>query len=126
MREDIISYAKKKYNTQPEYLWTKAPDIFVLRHKKNKKWYAIVMSIKKNRIILDNNNYDLDQDIDQKIDIINIKLEPSLIDLLVDQKNFFRAYHMNKVDWITIILDDTVSDSDIIELIDESYNLVGG
>lgn len=33
---------------------------------------------------------------------------------------------MNKVDWITIILDDTVSDLDIIELIDESYNLVGG
>ena len=123
MREDIISYAKKKYNTQPEYLWTKAPDIFVLRHKKNKKWYAIVMSIKKNRIILDNNNYDLDQDIDQKIDIINIKLEPSLIDLLVDQKNFFRAYHMNKIHWLTINLSGPLAKKKIYDLIDMSYEI---
>jgi len=121
MREDIISYARKKYDTKPEYLWTKAPNTFVLRHKKNKKWYAIVMDIKKNKIILDNNNYDLDQN--QKIDILNIKLEPSLIDILIDQKNFFRAYHMNKIHWLTINLNGSLAKKKIYDLIDMSYEI---
>lgn len=121
MREKIIKYVKEKYDTQPEYLFNKAPNTFILRHKKNKKWYAIVMDIKKNKIMLDNNNYGYDQD--QKIDIINIKLEPSLIDLLVDQKNFFRAYHMNKIHWLTINLNGSLAIKKIFDLIDMSYEI---
>ena len=59
---------------------------------------------------------------DGKVDIMNIKLNPSKIDNLINEDGFFRAFHMNKKTWISIILDDTVKDEKIMELIDESYN----
>lgn len=31
---------------------------------------------------------------------------------------------MNKKNWLTIILDDTITDSQIFNLIDDSYNLI--
>ena len=53
MRDKIISYVKEKYATDPEYLWLKTPDAFVLRNPKNKKWYALVMRVKKSVLIPD-------------------------------------------------------------------------
>lgn len=42
-------------------------------------------------------------------------------DALVDQKGFCRGYHMNKVNWVTVFLDGTVSMKTISSLIDDSY-----
>ena len=36
----------------------------------------------------------------------------------------YDAYHMNKKSWVSIILNDTVSDELIIKLIDNSYSLL--
>jgi len=35
------------------------------------------------------------------------------------------GYHMNKKHWNTIIVDGTISNKQLLELIDHSYNLVG-
>ena len=43
---------------------------------------------------------------------------------LIKKEGYYRAYHMNKEKWLTILLNDTVKDNEIITLIDESYNLV--
>ena len=59
-----------------------------------------------------------------KVEVINIKLGREKIQKLLNNKGFYPAYHMNKKDWITIILNDTLKDNDIIALIDESYGLV--
>ena len=59
-----------------------------------------------------------------KIDILNVKLNPEVIESLIDKKHFFPAYHMNKKYWITILLDSDM-DLDLVKsLIDESFNLV--
>ncbi len=50
----------------------------------------------------------------------------NLVDDLVNNKSIFKAYHMNKKSWITIILDDSLKDDEIIKYIDISYNLVKG
>lgn len=36
----------------------------------------------------------------------------------------FPAYHMNKQHWYTLLLDDTQSDNQVMELIRKSYALV--
>ena len=59
-----------------------------------------------------------------KVEVINIKLGREKIQKLLNNKGFYPAYHMNKKDWITIILNDTLKDNDIIALIDEPYGLV--
>ena len=61
-----------------------------------------------------------------EVEIINVKLDENKIQKLLKQKGFYKAYHMNKKSWITIILDDTLSDKYIMDLIDESYSYTVG
>ena len=51
-------------------------------------------------------------------------LNEEAVQKLVKQKGFYKAYHMNKKSWITIVLNDTLDDSMIKKLIDESYNII--
>ncbi len=115
MREKIISYARDKYATEPEYLWQKTPDAFILRNSKNKKWYALVMRVKKSVLVPDTEGF---------TDIINLKCEPVTRECLLAEEKAFPAYHMNKKLWISIILDDNIDFQILCNIIDESYNLV--
>ena len=55
---------------------------------------------------------------------LNLKLGSDKVDKLLKRKGFYLAYHMNKKDWITVILNDTLDDDEIIDLLDESYHNV--
>lgn len=55
------------------------------------------------------------------VEAINVKADTMLIDSLVNEPGFYRAYHMNKRYWISILLDGSVSDETIKGLIEESY-----
>ena len=84
-----------------------------LEIKKTNKWFGIVMQIDKSKLIND----------EGLVEVINVKVD-DLVDNYVDNKSIFKAYHMNKKSWISIILDDSLSDCYIIKLIDISYSLV--
>jgi len=99
------------YNDLPYYEWESTPDTGVFKHKMTKKWYAIIMNICRKKISFGDDN----------VDVINIKLAPDKIVKLLSEKGFYPAYHMNKKNWISIILDDTVDDDKIFSLIEESY-----
>lgn len=47
-----------------------------------------------------------------------------MIKELIKMDGFYRAYHMNKKSWISIILDNTLDNEIIYSLIDQSYNNV--
>ena len=117
-RNEIINYVNKKFGSKPEYLWTKYPDYFIFRHKENKKWYAIIMNVTANKLGLSEN---------KTVDILNVKLDikynPAILDLLLGTKGFFPAYHMNKSNWISIILDGSVERQKIINLLNTSYEI---
>lgn len=100
-----------KYHDNPEFLWDNSLTDAVYRNKRNNKWYALIMNI--NRTKLDN--------IDEDIEVINLKLDNTLIKKLLKRKGFYKAYHMNKDNWITIILNDTLSDEEIMVLIEQSH-----
>ncbi|MBQ6494722.1 MAG: MmcQ/YjbR family DNA-binding protein [Bacilli bacterium] len=110
----ITKYIIDKYNNKPEFLWEKFPNCGVFRNKNNNKWYGIIMNIDKSK--LDKSN--------GEIEIINIKLPRDIINYLLKKEGYYKAYHMNKLDWISILLDDTLQDKEIIDLIDKSYNIV--
>ena len=46
-----------------------------------------------------------------------------MVGALVQKDGFFRAYHMNKEKWISIVLDGTVPNEEIFALIDLSFEL---
>lgn len=110
----INKYIKDKYNNEPEFLWNKFPGYAVYRNEKNKKWYGIIMNLDMSKL---NNGTG-------ETEIINIKLDENKIKKLLKQKGFYEAYHMSKKDWISIILNDTLKDDEIISLLNESYELV--
>lgn len=114
IRNEIIQYAKETYHTEPEYLWAKTPDCAVLRHRDNRKWYAIIMDISKEKLRMQG---------DEIVDILNVKCDPVMITSLLQSEGFFPAYHMNKTYWITILLDGTVSAEKITGLLDFSYDM---
>ncbi len=105
----------EQYNAKPEFLWEKTPGSAVFRNSATKKWFLAILDINRNKI---------QESKDEIVEIALIKLKPEKIEKLTKQKNFYPAYHMNKKHWITIILDDSLSDDRILELVQESYNLI--
>ena len=61
---------------------------------------------------------------DAIVEIINVKIDPEKTVDLKKRRGFYDAYHMSKKNWITIALDGSVSDSDIVVLLKESRALV--
>lgn len=113
-RESVFKYAADKYKTNPEYLWASYPEYAVLRHLDNKKWYAVVMNVQKEKLGLSGKDY---------IDILDIKVDPVMGGSLLAEKGFLPAYHMHKGNWITVLLDGSVNDDMIFFLLDTSFDL---
>ena len=112
--KEIIKYVKDKYNDDLEYLWKKFPENVVWRNKKNKKWYGALLIISERKLEVES---------DKIVDIIDLRYSKDRIKEIIDNKKIFAGYHMNKDNWITIKLDDSIKTETIFELIDNSYNL---
>lgn len=111
-RQDLFSWVNDRYGTTPDYPWH-SPNA-VLRHKENKKWYAVVLEVTEDKLELPG---------EELVDVLNVKCEPMLIAALQLKDGFFPAYHMNKNSWISILLDGTVPDEDIKNLLELSFEL---
>ena len=56
---------------------------------------------------------------------INLKCDPSTaLDLRDEFPSVTPGYHMNKVHWNTVILDDSIPDDRVLWMIDHSYDMV--
>ena len=65
----------------------------------------------------------LNIDDDTKVDVINLMYQKDKINNIIDNKNIYGGYHMNKKSWISIPLDNRITEDEIIKLIDNSYLL---
>lgn len=108
----IMALVQEKYGNQLEYLWEKSPDTAVLRHEGNQKWYAVLMKISWDK---------LEKGREGLVEAVNLK-QDQVSDLLV-KKGIYPAFHMNKRYWISVPLDDSLSDEEVLELIEKSWNL---
>ena len=112
--KEIIKYVKDKYHDDLEFLWEKFSDTSIVRNKQNNKWYLVFMIITKDKL----------GDFEEKeIEVIDIRYDKGDIDKIIDNKNIFPGFHMNKNSWITIILDDNIDINYVKMLIDNSYDL---
>ncbi len=112
----ISNKINELYNVKPEFLWEDTPGCGVFRRKDSNKWFGIIMNVGKNKVDKKDNQ--------DEVEVMNIKLDEDEIIKLLNLKGFYPAYHMNKKKWISIILDDTLDDEEIIKLVNESYNNV--
>ena len=108
----IMAQVQEDYGNQLEYLWEKSPDAAVLRHEGNQKWYAVLMRIPWDK---------LDKGREGLVEAVN--LEHDQVAALLSQKGIYPAFHMNKRYWLSLTLDDTLSDEMVLKLMERSWNL---
>ena len=113
-RSEIEKYIKEKFDILGEQIFPKYPKFSVFRHKNNKKWFALFMQLSVSKLGLES---------DEIIEVVNLKCSPDLAMVLVDERQIFKAYHMNKKHWISVNLNSKISQKTVFDLIDESFSL---
>ena len=108
----LVLHIIDKYGDFPVFPWEKFNRHGVFKNQDNGKWYALVMTIDWSK---------LNKKLSGEVEVVNIKLAEEKIPNLVTQKGFYPAYHMNKKSWITIVLDETVRDDVLFDLLAESH-----
>lgn len=111
-RDELEALISETYNADADYPWLKYPNYEVFRHSGNQKWFALIMDVPKDKLGLQGT---------ELLDVVNFKCDPILIGSLRGEPGIFPAYHMNKEQWITVVLDGSVSDDKIKMLLDMSY-----
>ena len=110
----VLNFAKEKYGDELEFLWEGFPKDAVLRRKDSGKWYALFVELKRCKLGLDG---------DGDVNIAVMRALPDSASSLPDGKRFLPAYHMNKKNWITAVLDGDADIRKICELLAVSYDL---
>ena len=90
----------------------KYPNNEVFRHSNNRKWFALIMDVPREKLGLSGT---------ELLDVVNLKCDPILTGSLRREVGIFPAYHMNKANWITVALDGSVPDDTIRMLLDMSF-----
>ena len=115
IRKDIESYIQRKYSISPEHPWHQYPDYATFKELYSQKWFAIIMSVSGRKLGLPT---------DEEIPIINVKADTEIIMMMGRTPGFMPGYHMNKRNWLTILLDGTVPFEQVTARIDDSYKLI--
>ena len=110
----LIEYIRENFSDEPEFLWEKFPNFAIFRRKDNRKWYALIANIPKKYLRLGDA---------EEIEILNLRVEPEELDKIFDGEKYFRGWHMNKKSWLTLRLDETLTDEEIFARLEESYRL---
>ena len=111
----VMRYIIDTYGAEPEFLWEKYPHVCIFRNERTRKWFTLVNRIKARQ---------LGVDADGEVEILNLHFDRHQArDFVQTHPNLFPAYHMNKDNWFSVLLDGGLSDEAIFELIEKSYLL---
>lgn len=110
--ERVLNLVKETYGDDYETPWGKEEDGIIVRNPKTKKWYLLIMRVSGEK---------LDPSLASTLEVMNVRVGESLVSNLIKEKGIFPAYHMNKKYWITVLLDGSVSESGIMDLIAISH-----
>ena len=100
-KQQFFEYCLNTYGTSPDYPFDEDFETAVLRHKDNRKWYAIVMRVSRRKFGIDS---------DEVIDVVNLKLPTEMFGSFGAADGVYPAYHMNKLHWISVLLPDAPTD----------------
>ncbi|MBQ8893545.1 MAG: MmcQ/YjbR family DNA-binding protein [Clostridia bacterium] len=110
---EIIGYIRAQYGDDLEFLWKKFPENAIARRKDNRKWYLALLTVAPAKLGLPREGL---------LEIVDLRSAHR------EQLGEWAlpGYHMNKKNWITVVLDGTVPFETLQCLIDESYRLAKG
>lgn len=116
----IAKVIEQAYGVKPDFPWKENPHrtTGVFRHPETAKWFGLVLYLPLNKIVRAAEP--------RPVNVMNLKIDPDQGGRLRRCEGIYEAYHMNHKLWITALLDDTLSDEFVLELIAESHRLTLG
>ena len=111
-KQNFLEHCLSTYGTSPDYPFDEDFETAVLRHTDNRKWYAIVMRVSRRKFGFES---------DEVIDVVNLKLPTEMFGSFGATDGVYPAYHMNKLHWISVILNDS-PDETVQFLVDVSFD----
>ncbi|MBR1890637.1 MAG: MmcQ/YjbR family DNA-binding protein [Clostridia bacterium] len=112
-REKLIDYVSGEYGVQGDNPFADLLGSLVFRHKDNKKWFGLLMTIDFDKLNLQKSG---------KVDVINVKCDTMMKTAFLQQKGVYPSYHMNKEHWLTLVLSE-IEDELLKTLVDISFQL---
>lgn len=135
----------RRFGEKPDFPFESAKGFGVFRCAKNRKWYGLVMDLKPEQVTGPGQDVKADAAAadeqaapgkkrsrkarqeepeaaaeDTKVEVINLKADPARIEELLAVPGIYPAYHMNKKNWLTVLLDGTVPDDTVLGLVETS------
>ena len=110
---EVSDLIKEKYNVMPEFLWESNPNYGIFRNKSSNKWFGVIMNIDRSKLNLNESG---------EVEVLNVKLD-DLVNTYLNKEGIYPAYHMSKKSWVSITLDNTLSNEKVMNLIDISFDL---
>lgn len=83
------------------------------------KWYALLFPLKMGKLAGVSGEM-----AERDVEVVNIKVDPSQMSDLLEQKGIYPSYHMSKKAWVSVVLDDSLPDDQLFELVRDSRQLV--
>ncbi len=113
----ITDLIAKEYGVAPDFPWSSEDygTAGVVRHSDTGKWFGLIMNIKRKSLAGETS--------EELVDVINLKIAEEDGEILRSEDGIYPAFHMNHRLWISAVLDDTLSDERVMELIGESFRL---
>lgn len=112
-RTFLIEYAKDHLGVSVAHPFARDPDVAVFKHANN-RWFGIIMDVSNEKLKIPTPG---------TTEVLNVKLDPVLIGILIQNKGYRPAYHMNKKHWVSVLLDGSVPKGMLVEHLMQSYEL---
>lgn len=114
----LANRIQSDFNDSYDHPFEKHPQY--ISYRVHQKWYALIFPLEKGKLIPDLKN----DDFEEIVEVINLKVNASRMDQILKKEGIYPSYHMSKKTWISIILDDKLSNHELYQLVKESRELV--
>ena len=113
-------WIRSTFRDVPDHPFSDYPSYTSYRYPSNRKWYALVMDIPRHSLEGEK------KDDETVVEVVNVRIDPSRKEDLLKDAGIYPAYHMNKDSWVSVLLDGSVSDRLLHELVTFSRRSVAG
>lgn len=119
----LAAWIQKEFADSYDHPFAKYPAFISYRHPANQKWYALLMRVERKKLDLQGETWS-DLEKEELVEIINLKVDTADMAKWLKIDGIYPSYHMNKKMWISVVLDEKVSDDCLFELLASSRKLV--
>lgn len=106
----IAALIAEHFGDEPDHPFSDMENYGVFRVKETRKWYGLIMNVALAKV--SHNPED-----EGNVDVLNLKVDPSVYDELMQVNGIYPGYHMNHRNWISVALDERAEDDFILELL---------